>query len=108
MLLKYCNYYSVHLIRAFLLLASLLVSFLQQKEKPADVKNPSYTEDEEQVQQSVCLKSRVLTPVTAETNGLEPDPPVSTHEVKQILVFQVALVRVIGFLLQRAPAEVVL
>ncbi|XP_042670139.1 nesprin-2 isoform X5 [Centrocercus urophasianus] len=53
---------------------------VKQKEKPADVKNQSYTEDEEQVQQSMCLKSRVLTPVTAETNGLESDPPVSTHE----------------------------
>ncbi|XP_010710323.1 nesprin-2 isoform X1 [Meleagris gallopavo] len=53
---------------------------VKQKEKPADVKNQSYTENEEQVQQSVCLKSQVLRPVTAETNGLESDPPLSTHE----------------------------
>lgn len=82
--------------------------FLQQKEKPADVKNQSYREDEDQVQQSVCLKSQILKPVTAETDGLESDPSVSTHEVKHVLIFQVALVRVIGFLLQRAPAEVLL
>ncbi|XP_021259547.1 nesprin-2 isoform X3 [Numida meleagris] len=53
---------------------------VKQKEKPADVENQSYREDEEQGQQSVCLKSQILKPVTAETDGQESDPPVSTHE----------------------------
>ncbi|OXB54356.1 hypothetical protein ASZ78_006237 [Callipepla squamata] len=52
---------------------------VKQKEKPADDKNQSYREDEDQVQQSVCLKSQVLKPVTDEIDGLKYCP-VSTHE----------------------------
>ncbi|XP_076201734.1 nesprin-2 isoform X1 [Aptenodytes patagonicus] len=50
------------------------------EEKPSDVMNQSYREDVEQVQQRVHQKSRVLKSAAADKDGLEPNPPVSTHE----------------------------
>ncbi|XP_065694805.1 nesprin-2 isoform X2 [Patagioenas fasciata] len=50
------------------------------EEKPSDVKNQSYREDVEQVQQSVCQKSRVPKSAASEEDGLESNPPVSAHE----------------------------
>ncbi|XP_010138785.1 PREDICTED: nesprin-2-like, partial [Buceros rhinoceros silvestris] len=51
-----------------------------QKEKSGDVKNQSYREGVEQVQQKVCQKSQVLKSAAAEEGGLESNPPVSAHE----------------------------
>ncbi|XP_075568151.1 nesprin-2 [Pelecanus crispus] len=48
------------------------------EEKPSNVKNQSYKEDVEQIQQS--QKSRVLKSAAAEKDGLESNPPVSAHE----------------------------
>ncbi|XP_065491707.1 nesprin-2 isoform X2 [Caloenas nicobarica] len=45
------------------------------EEKASDVKNQSYREDVEQIQQSVCQKSRVLKSAASEKDGL-----VSAHE----------------------------
>ncbi|KAM6069250.1 nesprin-2 [Theristicus caerulescens] len=50
------------------------------EEKPSDVKNQSYREDVEQVQQRVCQKGRVLKSAAAEKDALECNPPVSAHE----------------------------
>ncbi|KAM7109858.1 nesprin-2 [Ciconia maguari] len=50
------------------------------EEKPSDVKNQSYREDVEQVQQRVCWKSRVLKSAAAEQDDLESDPPVCARE----------------------------
>ncbi|KAM9290997.1 nesprin-2 [Morus bassanus] len=50
------------------------------EEKRSDVKNQSYREDVEQVQQSMCQKSRVLKSAAAEKDGPESNPPVSAHE----------------------------
>ncbi|XP_030338707.1 nesprin-2 isoform X2 [Strigops habroptila] len=50
------------------------------EEKRSDVKNQSYTEDMEQVQQRVCQKSRVSESPAAEKDGLEPNPSVFAHE----------------------------
>ncbi|XP_009990126.1 PREDICTED: nesprin-2-like, partial [Tauraco erythrolophus] len=50
------------------------------EEKPSDVKNQSYREDVDQIQQRVCQKSRVLKPAAAEKHGVEPNPPVSAYE----------------------------
>ncbi|XP_063189611.1 nesprin-2 isoform X1 [Chroicocephalus ridibundus] len=50
------------------------------EEKPSDVENQSYREDVEQVQQTVCQKSRVPKSAAAEKDGLESNPPVSAHE----------------------------
>ncbi|KAM6311325.1 nesprin-2 [Aegotheles albertisi] len=50
------------------------------EEKHSDVKSPSYREDVEQVQQSVCQKSQVLKSAAAEKDGLESNPPASAHE----------------------------
>lgn len=54
--------------------------------------NQSYREDVEQVQQRVHQKSRVLKSAAADKDGLEPNPPVSTHEVTHMLLFQAAFV----------------
>ncbi|XP_054681925.1 nesprin-2 isoform X1 [Grus americana] len=50
------------------------------EKKPSNVKNQSYREDVEQVQQRVCQKSRVLKSAAAEKDGLESNTPVSAHE----------------------------
>ncbi|XP_042654923.1 nesprin-2 isoform X2 [Tyto alba] len=50
------------------------------EENRSDIKNQSYREDVEQVQQSVCQKSRVLKSAAAEKDDLESNPPVSAHE----------------------------
>ncbi|NXX79168.1 SYNE2 protein, partial [Urocolius indicus] len=51
-----------------------------EKEKPCDVKNPSYREDVEQVEQRVCQKSPVPMPTSAEKNGLESNSSALAHE----------------------------
>ncbi|NXI70462.1 SYNE2 protein, partial [Anseranas semipalmata] len=53
---------------------------VEQKEKPVVVKNQSYREDMEKVQQSVCQKGQVLKSVAAGKEGLESNPPASAHE----------------------------
>ncbi|KAJ7412926.1 nesprin-2 isoform X1 [Pitangus sulphuratus] len=50
------------------------------EEKPTDVKNHSYREDVEEVQQEVCQKSQALESAAAEKGGLGSDPPVCAHE----------------------------
>lgn len=56
------------------------------------MKNQPYREDVEQVQQSVCQKSRVPKSAASEKDGLESNPPVSAHEVTRILSFQAKVV----------------
>ncbi|XP_064317024.1 nesprin-2 [Phalacrocorax carbo] len=50
------------------------------EEKPSDVKNQSYKEDVEQVQQRMCQKSQVLKSAAAEKDGLESNPLVLARE----------------------------
>ncbi|XP_071413447.1 nesprin-2 isoform X2 [Pithys albifrons albifrons] len=50
------------------------------EEKPSDVKNQSYREDVEQVQQKVSQKSQVLESAAAEKDRLGSKPPVSAYE----------------------------
>ncbi|KAM6273721.1 nesprin-2-like [Porphyrio hochstetteri] len=50
------------------------------EEKPSDVKNQSYREDVEHVQQRVCQKSQVLKSAAAENDDVESNPPVSAEE----------------------------
>ncbi|XP_061854786.1 nesprin-2 isoform X2 [Colius striatus] len=50
------------------------------EEKPSDVKDQSYTEDVEQVEQRVCQKSPVLKLTAAEKNGLESNSTALAHE----------------------------
>ncbi|XP_037249263.1 nesprin-2 isoform X1 [Falco rusticolus] len=45
-----------------------------------DVKNQSYREDVEQVQQRVCQKSQVLKSAAVEKGGLQSNPPVPARE----------------------------
>lgn len=85
----------------------LLVSYLfiylflqQNNEKLIDVKNQSYKEDMEKIQQTVCQKNEILKSVAAEHEGLESNFPVSAHEVNHVLVFRVVFVSVTEFLLQ--------
>ncbi|XP_057272197.1 nesprin-2 isoform X1 [Pezoporus wallicus] len=50
------------------------------EEKCSDVKNQSYKEDLEQVQQKVCQKSCVPESSAAERDSLEPNPSVFAHQ----------------------------
>ncbi|XP_026705487.1 nesprin-2 isoform X2 [Athene cunicularia] len=50
------------------------------EEKPSDIKNQSYREDVEQIQQRVCQKSQILKSAETKKDGLESNPPDSAHE----------------------------
>ncbi|XP_032044123.1 nesprin-2 isoform X1 [Aythya fuligula] len=52
----------------------------QNNEKLIDVKNQSYKEVMEKIQQTVCQKNEILKSVAAGNEGLESNFPVSAHE----------------------------